>query len=168
MSETYQAGDVLFVLDEEHHRIIPVQVYSVTVRKTLRGEEQFYEVVTPAKLDRPVALEKIKSPVYSSLDELHTELLSNAQNAIGAMVSRAAAVTRKAFNVDVSEQEAALDPIASEPTELPVAAPKSPKPVINGSTVTLPDGSVQRIDLPTVAFLEKPVLPESVQKAAGL
>ena len=167
MSETYQAGDVLFVLDEEHHRIIPVQVFSVTVRKTLRGEEQFYEVVTPAKPDRPVSLEKIKSPVYSSLDVLHRELLSNAQGAIGKMVSHAAAVTRKAFSVDAAE-EAAPDPIASEPDDLPAEVPPAPKPVINGSTITLPDGTRQRIDLPGVAFLEKPVLPESVQRAAGI
>ncbi len=166
MNETYQAGDVLFVLDEEQHRIIPVQVFSVTVRKTLRGEEQFYEVVTPAKPDRPVSLEKIKSPIYSSLDVLHQELLSNAQTAIGKMVSHAAAVTQKAFSVDVVDSDP-LDPIAAEPDTLQAEAPQTPKPVINGSTITLPDGTKQRIDLPAVALLEKPVLPESVQKAAA-
>ena len=167
MSETYQAGDVLFVLDEEQHRIIPVQVFSVTVRKTLHGEEQFYEVVTPAKPDRPVSLEKIKSPIYSSLDVLHEELLANAQNAIGAMVSHAAAVTRKAFSIDVVTQTVD-DIISAEPDDLPAAVINTPAPVINGSTVTLPDGTKQRIDLPAVALLEKPSLPESVKRAAAL
>ena len=133
----YEVGQVLFVLDEERHRIIPVQVVTETVRKTLVGEQVTYEIITPAKPDRPVTLDKIKGKVFDQLDELHQLLLNNTKGAVDRMVTRASTVAAEAFRGQTASE-------APEPETLSM-----PHNDAEGfATVTLPDGTVAKVSLP--------------------
>jgi len=136
----YEVGQVLFVLDEERHRIIPVQVVTETVRKTLDGAQVTYEIVTPAKPDRPVTLDQIKGQVFDQLDELHQLLLANTKAAVDRMVARAASVATDTFGAPEPAEEA-LTAGAHFPTE----------EVSDVATVTLPDGTVAKVSLPDAA-----------------
>ena len=149
----YEVGQVLFVLDEERHRIIPVQVVSETVRKTLTGAEVTYEIVTPAKPDRPVTLDQIKGRVFDQLEELHQLLLANTKAAVDRMVTRAASVATDAFGASAPAEEVTTG--AHFPTEEPSDV----------ATVTLPDGTVAKVSLPDAAA---PIENGVVQNGASM
>ena len=148
----YEVGQVLFVLDEERHRIIPVQVVTETVRKTLVGEQVTYEIIPPAKPDRPVTLDKIKGKVFDQLDELHQLLLNNTKGAVDRMVTRASTVAAEAFGGSSPAE-------SPEPETLP--APRTDTE--DFTTVTLPDGTVAKVSLPdSIGPIENGVVQNGV------
>lgn len=102
--QSYNVGDILFVLDEERQRIVPIQVVSVTSKRTVEGVEISYEIVTPAKPDKPVNLNRVNGQIYTSLSQLQQVMLDNARSAIDAMVRRAAAVASQIFAQDQGKE----------------------------------------------------------------
>lgn len=144
----YNVGDVLYSLDGSGRRIVPIQVVSITSKRTISGVEISYEVTTPARQQRgesPFNLERVVGEIYTSLPELRDFMLGNAQRAIDDMVQHAQEVAFKAFTPDgipaVSEEtEIELTPKADR-VEAPAVTPP-------GKTkVTMPDGTVAYVDL---------------------
>ena len=107
MSE-YQVGQVLYVLDSARQRIIPIQVVSETVRKTLSGSEFSYEVVSPAKKDQPVSMSKLVGEVYTSLQEIEQFLRDNALSAISSIVTKAQTAATQSFDVMFDSPDSAV------------------------------------------------------------
>ncbi|MAE86749.1 MAG: hypothetical protein CMB80_28700, partial [Flammeovirgaceae bacterium] len=91
-SQDYSVGDVLYVFDDSRQRIVPIQVVSITSKQTISGVEISYEIVSPAKPDTPVSLDRISGDIYTSLPDLRAYMLDNAQKAIDRMVQRTQAV----------------------------------------------------------------------------
>jgi hypothetical protein len=143
----YNVGDVLYVFDNDKQRIVPIQVVSITSKRTINGEEISYEIVTPARLDKPASLDRVPGAIYTSLIDLRQYMLENAQRAIDSMVQRAADVATQSFvpsKVAVDDGELVLSP---EPISAAEAAPAPSAPTPAGKMrVHMPDGTIEYVD----------------------
>jgi len=137
----YSVGDVLYVFDSDKQRIVPVQVVSVTSKRTINGVEVSHEIVTPARTDRPVDIARVHGEIYTSLTDLRQFMMENAKRAIDSMVQRAADVAMQAFDppeIVENNEELALKPPVSVDDDSP-APPGTMR-------VHMPDGTVEYVD----------------------
>jgi len=157
--QEYAVGDVLFVLDDESQRIIPIQVFSFTSKQTLQGTVKSYEIVSPSRVDVPVDLARVKGQVYVSLEELRHDMLRNAQTAIDSMVARAHRVAEQIFG---PQKFVTDDP---DVQLIPDAETQEASAPASQATVTLPDGTVARVSLPNE--ISPPTLGVQEEHAVG-
>jgi len=141
----YNVGDVLYSLDGTGRRIVPIQVVSITSKRTVSGVEISYEVTTPARSQRGESafnLERVVGEIYTSLPALRDFMMDNAQRAIDGMVQHAQDVALKTFALDgipASSEEAEIELTADERSSPPPAPPGKMR-------VHMPDGSIEIID----------------------
>jgi hypothetical protein len=140
---TYEVGQVLYVLNAESMRVVPIQVVEQVVRRTIDGEKVSYRIVVPSKPDSPLAMEKIKGKIFESLDLARKNMRQNAINIIDVIIEEA----REAAAVAFKETN---DTIPTSPEKTPedqesLAAPKEKL----AEVVELPDGKKVKVNLPT-------------------
>ena len=138
----YEVGQVLYVLNAESMRVIPIQVVEQVVRRTIDGEKISYRIVVPSKPDNPIPMEKIKGKIFESLDTARKNMQQNALKMIDVIIEEAREAAGIAFStpddiVPTVEQKA---PESLESS--PAAKPESTE------VVELPDGNKVKVNLP--------------------
>ena len=71
----YEVGQVLYVILEKKHAILPVRVTEQIVRRTVEGESISYKVEVPGK-NQIMSLSGLGKSHHASLDSVKQELLS--------------------------------------------------------------------------------------------
>ena len=142
----YNVGQVLYVVIEKKHTILPVRVAEQIVRRTIDGETISYLVEVPGKNQQTVALSNLGTKHFSSIEEVKGELLANAEKAIEAMSEKAKSIAQEFFHHDVIE-------VVNPPsTDLNNTTPTS-TPDEDSAKVDLGDGVVANVDLSSLANL---------------
>ena len=133
----YDVGQVLYAVSHKEMKIVPLRVTERIVRQTLDGEKVSYVAQLPD--GRTISdLSKLGSDVYTSLDLVREQMLSNVTDIIDSIVSTASDTASNAFNV------------TTKPS-VPKAEEKKEAPETKGgkSKITLPDGTVANVTIPT-------------------
>ena len=136
----YDVGQVLYVILEKKHTILPVRVTEQIVRRTVEGESISYKVEVPGK-NQVMSLSGLGKSHYSSLDSVKKELLSNAENAIHTMADKAGAIAKEFFHESYEE------------ISVPEPSVSHPSTATEPAKVDLGDGVVANINLDALEAL---------------
>tara|TARA_B100000900_G_scaffold314867_1_gene273729 strand:+ start:433 stop:909 length:477 start_codon:yes stop_codon:yes gene_type:complete len=99
MEEDYQVGQIIFLIGEKTTRVIPIQVVEEVVRTTVEGKIKTYTVQMPDKKQTKADIYSLKGTLFKNTGDLHNYMLTNAKNAISAMVEDAVSVSEEVFKV---------------------------------------------------------------------
>jgi hypothetical protein len=84
----YKVGQVVYVIMEENHSVIPIKVVEEVSIKNLEGETTKYKGLLPNKKNQKISISKLKN-VYTSLSEVKKVMIENANKAITSVVKEA-------------------------------------------------------------------------------
>ena len=138
----YDVGQVLYVILEKKHAILPVRVTEQIVRRTVEGESISYKVEVPGK-NQIMSLSDLGKSHHSSLDSVKKKLLSNAESAIHAMSDKAASIAKEFFHENYEELT----------IPEPISSPSQSKSQDDSAKVDLGDGVVANINLEALEAL---------------
>lgn len=136
----YEVGQVLYVILEKKHAILPVRVTEQIVRRTVEGESISYKVEVPGK-NQIMSLSGLGKSHHASLDSVKQELLSNAENAIHTMADKAASIAKEFFHENY------------EDVTIPEPRISQPIPTNDAAKVDLGDGIVANVNLDALEAL---------------
>ncbi len=134
MSDSFEVGQVVYVISRKESRVYPVLVVEETVRKTLEGRITTYMVRLPDKKGTVVPLDGIADRGFSRAEELREYLVTSATKSINTMVDEAVRIGRS------------LAPAGDEP-----AQDREPDAGEEGTImVDMPDGTRARLKTPNL------------------
>ena len=94
----YDVGQVLYLIINENHVVIPVQVVEQIVRRKIDGEVHSYQVSVPSKGKLTVCdLDELGATVCSSLEEVRETLFNNVKKFIEETIENAAKLSTQSF-----------------------------------------------------------------------
>ena len=129
----YNVGQVLYVILEKKRVILPVRVSEQIVRRSASGESITYRVEVPGTDQPAVSLSSLSNSHFSSLEDVKSELLSNAEKMILSMTERASSVASEFFG----------DPTEEKNEDLNISSPLEAETM----KVDLGEGLVGKVDL---------------------
>jgi len=152
----YEVGQVVFVISDKHHRVLPVRVVEQVVRRTLDGETVEYRVQSDSSKADTYALSAIGASHFDSASSVRKYMYDNATSTIDEIVNAALIVAQSKY--DYKESPSDFPPLSSDTMTLPadvfVGADSKPVPGVFKETETetkvkvqLPDGSYANVDL---------------------
>lgn len=107
MSNTYDIGQVVYVVSSKSQQVIPVQVVERIVKSTLNGEEIIYKVLGP-KGEGPHDLRKLDGELFTDPNVVLHALQTKATNAVNKMVNTAITVATNRFKAPSPLQDGDL------------------------------------------------------------
>lgn len=75
--ETYDVGQIIYVLTEESDHIVPMQICEEIRRRTIDGERVTYLVKSGPDQKGTFRMEEIKGRVFNSIDQVKVHLQNN-------------------------------------------------------------------------------------------
>lgn len=75
----YEVGQIL-VLCTDKNKIVPVQIVEEIVKKSMSGLTTSWNIMLPDNAQTVVALDEVKTIVFSSLEEFEEHLLNQARD----------------------------------------------------------------------------------------
>ena len=75
----YEVGQIL-VLCTDKNKIVPVQIVEEIVKKSMSGLTTSWNIMLPDNAQTVVALDEVKTVVFSSLEEFENHLLNQARD----------------------------------------------------------------------------------------
>ncbi len=137
--DSYNVGDVIWVVGTERPGLRVMQVVEEVIKKTLTGEVTTYMVSLPTKGNaskKTINLEKVPGDIYTSSEEAKKAMLDNAESAIEKMFEHSQRLADSFFPQKELETDKT---VKNEPT-----AAEDP----NVETITLENGQVARVRIP--------------------
>jgi len=134
MIDTFDVGQVVYVISRKESRVYPVLVVEETVRKTLEGSITTYMVRLPDKKGTVAALDGIADRAFAQANELREFLVTSATKSINTMVDDAVRIGRS------------LAPASDRPAD-EFEQPNDEEGVI---MVDMPDGTKARLRTPNL------------------
>ena len=104
-TQSYNVGQILYVIPEGKPRIVPVQILEKRTSETLEGVSMVHIVKGPKSRAEPLQLESIKGDVFLNIDEVRCTMLENSKRAIDEMINRAGLIAKKAFQAPKQQQQ---------------------------------------------------------------
>lgn len=140
--DMYSIGQVLYVVLSKKNQVYPMQVIETITKRTLQGEEISYVLQAGADKDSKVTLDKVEGEVFETSEKARKTLVQRATAQINRLVDTAVTKSSEWYNV-VDQPQSIHD--------LPDLIPKTVHQVDEEtSTVSMPDGSVVRVKLPSI------------------
>ena len=94
----FEVGQIIYLLDNNEMKIIPVQVIEQVVRRRFNEDsETNYIVRLPKKTLTTMGLHEIDATVYTDLNELREFMVNNATQSIDGMLSRSKTLAQTYF-----------------------------------------------------------------------
>lgn len=137
----YNIGQVLYVLLNNDTKICPVQVVEEITKKTISGETIQY-IVKTNKSGNTMTLSDMDGHVFDSIDVLKQTLQDRITKTINTVVHNA--IKRAEAWYDVRHEQ-----FVEKPTDAMASQALDIKEDVENTLVTLPDGTVARLKLPT-------------------
>ena len=128
----YEVGQVLFVILSKKSQVYPMMVVEEITKKNLQGEDVNYVLQGGADPTSTVLLNQVDGEIFESAEEAKNTLISRATSQIERLVSNAVAKSKEWYSNSVIQETVVH--------ELPAA-----------STVVLPDGTIARVKMPSLA-----------------
>lgn len=86
--ETYNVGQVLYILNSKNLKILPVMIVEEIIRKTVSDTSKQYLVKFPNR-DDLVTLETVSDLVFSDIDVLKDHMIQNTKKTIDLLIEKA-------------------------------------------------------------------------------
>lgn len=152
MSQSYEVGDILYLVSNRQRQVLPVRVEEQLNRRTLDGESVTYRVRGPgAKSTVELSGLVETGDIYRTLDDARQALCDKAVRAIDQVLQEAQKLAQEHFLLAVDEPPSQVAPADEKPSLEPEptkAGRKFKKPVQDegkgdrpGLSVVLPDGT---------------------------
>ena len=131
----YKVGQVLYALASKEMAVIPIRITERIVRETLSGEVVSYVAETPEgkKIED---LSRLSASFYPTPEEVKASMIDNATAVIQSIVDKASSKASLSFetvNIKKDSEE---------------QAPEEKNNLDESQSVTLPDGTVAKINIP--------------------
>ena len=134
---TYEIGKILFVVLSKKNQVYPMRVVEVITKKSLKGEEVKYLLQAGSDLTTTVMLDQIDGEVFRSADEARNILTKRATSQVAKLVNAAVIKSKEWYGDKV---ETTMEPQPFQPEE---------ESEQDDASVTLPDGTVAKVRMPT-------------------
>ena len=131
----YEVGQVLFVILSKKSQVYPMMVVEEITKKTLQGEDVNYVLQGGADPTSTVLLNQVDGEIFESAEEAKNTLISRATSQIERLVANAVAKSKEWYS-KLAIQETVVH-------ELPEVA--------DVPTIVLPDGTIARVKMPSLA-----------------
>ena len=93
---SYEVGQVLFLIMSNKFSIVPAQVIEQIVRTTLEGTKTVYTVKIPG-LEETLELDSFEGSVFKDIDAVRIYMIENAQKSIEGLISSCVEVANSEF-----------------------------------------------------------------------
>ena len=131
----YKVGQVLYALANKEMAVIPIRITERIVRETLSGEVVSY-VAETAEGKKIEDLTRLSASFYPTPDEVKASMIDNATAVIQSIVDKASSKASLSLEMHDNKTESSDPPLKQEnkPNE--------------SQSVTLPDGTVAKVNIP--------------------
>lgn len=151
----YAVGQVLYFILSKKNQVYPMQVVEMITKKTLAGEEISYILQAGPEKETKIAFDQVDGEVFDSPDVLRQTLIQRATSQVNKLIDSAVSKSDNWY-------------VRTRPTVMPVQTPQTiqnlPDFIVKAeqaqsiqsqvdedeSVVTMPDGSVVRVRLPSI------------------
>lgn len=96
--QTYEVGQVIYLLVNGETKVIPVRVIEAITRRTLKGIETTYMVQIPDKGRTVMKLSDLDAEPYPQLDEVRRILLERVTASVENTINRTQALANSLTN----------------------------------------------------------------------
>lgn len=145
----YSIGQVLFAVLNKKNQVYPMQVVEIITKKTLQGEDVQYLLQGGSDRSTTVLLDQVDGELFDSAEVARKTLTSRATKQINKLIDLAIAKSKEWYPSadshepqmlhDLPDFKHSVDMVTSEPVAIEQSA-----------TVTLPDGTVAKIKMPSL------------------
>ena len=100
MSDIYDVGQILYVILNKRHQVIPVRVIEQIVKRTIKGEDISYTVELPtgeADTTKTCNLKKLDGDAYTDINDVKNVMKDNALSVIDKIIVKATTVSNNYF-----------------------------------------------------------------------
>jgi len=141
----YTIGQVLYVILSKKNQVYPMQVIEVITKKTLTGEQVSYLLQAGPNVSSTVMLDKVDGEVFETAEKARSILTKRATSQIDKLVSAAVKKSSEWYSKSIEQQTPqTIDDLPEfGDQEIDIDTPPA------DATVTLPDGTVAKIKLPS-------------------
>lgn len=140
----YTIGQVLYIVLSKKNQVYPMQVIEVITKKTLKGQEVSYLLQAGSDPASTILLNKIEGEVFETSEKARSVLIKRASDQIDRLVDNAVKKSSEWYSrsIVVPQTIEGLPEFDRQDTDADTGA-------IDAATVTLPDGSVAKVKLPS-------------------
>jgi len=103
--ESYDVGQIIYLLSIKNTRVFPARVTEEIVRKTINESITDYVILLPDKNKTLVKLRDVGAIAFSSIEDLKGFMIENAQNSINSMITQAVTNGNEIFKNDGTADE---------------------------------------------------------------
>ena len=97
----FEVGQIIYLLDNNEMKIIPVQVIEQVVKRRFNEDsETSYVVRLPRKTLTSLNLNEVDATVYTDIDALREFMVNNAVGSIDIMLTRSKTLAQTHFDLD--------------------------------------------------------------------
>lgn len=139
----YAVGQVVFVIMAKKNQVYPMQVVEVISKKTLTGAKEEYLLQAGPDKNTTILLDKVDGEVFGDPKAVLEALTTRASTQIKKLVGMAVTKAGEWYTNTASPEE--LSATSFPDLDTPAAGQSEYE------TVTLPDGTVAKVKLPTAS-----------------
>jgi hypothetical protein len=145
----YSIGQILFFVLSKKSQVYPMQVVEIITKKSLSGEEATYVLQAGPEKETKLTLDQVDGEVFESPDVLRQTLVHRASMQVNKLIDNAVDKSNAWYTV-----RGTLNQVPQTIQNLPALLSKPDTKVQEEiedeeSFVTMPDGSVIRVRLPS-------------------
>ena len=146
----YSIGQILFFVLSKKSQVYPMQVVEIITKKNLSGEEATYVLQAGPEKETKLTLDQVDGEVFESPDVLRQTLVHRATVQVNKLIDYA---VDKSYTWYSSGKSSSHVPQTIQNLPALLAKPDTARVQEDvedeGSFVTMPDGSVIRVRLPS-------------------
>jgi hypothetical protein len=146
----YSIGQILFFVLSKKSQVYPMQVVEIITKKNLSGEEATYVLQAGPEKETKLTLDQVDGEVFESPDVLRQTLVHRASVQVNKLIDNAVDKSNTWYSSGKSSSH-----VPQTIQNLPALLAKPDTSRVQedvedeGSFVTMPDGSVIRVRLPS-------------------
>jgi len=146
----YSIGQILFFVLSKKSQVYPMQVVEIITKKNLSGEEATYVLQAGPEKETKLTLDQVDGEVFESPDVLRQTLVHRASVQVNKLIDNAVDKSNTWYSSGKSSSQVPqtiqnLPALLAKPDTSRVQEDAEDE----GSFVTMPDGSVIRVRLPS-------------------
>jgi hypothetical protein len=151
----YTVGQVLYFILAKKNQVYPMQVVEIITKRTLSGEDVSFVLQAGPEKETKVMFEQVDGEVFDSPELLKQTLIHRATLQVGKLIDNAVSKSETWYLQSNSSNKPRQQPqtIQNLPefiTKTENQAQQQKFEDEDDSTVTMPDGSVMRVRLPSI------------------
>lgn len=151
----YVVGQVLYFILAKKNQVYPMQVVEIITKQTLTGEEISYVLQAGPEKETKVMFDQVDGEVFDSPEVLRQTLVHRATIQVNKLIDNSIAKSTSWYSL-AKEKSRIPQTIQNLPefvtkTETQHAILGKQQMEEDESTVTMPDGSVVRVRLPSIS-----------------